>query len=250
MKKEILVDIKGVGKSFQRSVLDNVDFILHDGEIVALLGESGCGKSTLLRIVAGLVAPDSGTASFRGRPLVGPLPGVAMVFQSFALFPWLNVRQNVELGLEAQGLPQAERARRSSAMLAMMGLSAHHAAMPGELSGGMRQRVGIARALAIDPEVLLLDEAFSALDVITSARLRSDILALWDERRIAARGMLVVSHNIEEALMMADRIVLMSADGGRIRADIRIDQPRPRDPHSAAMRELAGVVYAQMAEPC
>ncbi len=250
MKKEILVDLKGVGKSFHRTVLDNVDFTLHEGEIVALLGESGCGKSTLLRIVAGLVAPDRGVASFRGKPLADPAPGIAMVFQSFALFPWLNVRQNVELGLEAQGLPPAERSRRSAAMLEMMGLAGCHAAMPGELSGGMRQRVGIARALAVNPEVLLLDEAFSALDVITSARLRGDILGLWDEARIAARAMLVVSHNIEEALAMADRILVMSADGGRIRADIRIDLPRPRDPHSATMRHLASQVYGQMAQPC
>jgi len=252
MKKEILVDLQGVGKSFRsgdgasRTVLDGVDFALESGEIVALLGKSGSGKSTLLRIIAGLVQADAGSARYRGAPLAEPVPGIAMVFQSFALFPWLTVKQNVELGLEAQGVPAAERAARSEAMLDLMGLSSFEGALPRELSGGMRQRVGIARALVTNPDVLLMDEAFSALDVLTGETLRNDILELWDHGRIPTRGILVVSHNIEEAVMMSDRIIMLSSDPGRIRTEIRIDLPRPRNPDSPAVRQLIDEVYGLM----
>ncbi|WP_426323524.1 nitrate/sulfonate/bicarbonate ABC transporter ATP-binding protein [Pseudoduganella sp. R-43] len=252
MKKEILVDLQGVGKSFRtgdgasRTVLDGVDFALESGEIVALLGKSGSGKSTLLRIIAGLVQADAGAAKYRGAPLAEPVPGIAMVFQSFALFPWLTVQQNVELGLEAQGVPAAERAARSEAMLDLMGLSGFEGALPRELSGGMRQRVGIARALVTNPDVLLMDEAFSALDVLTGETLRNDILELWDHGRIPTRGILVVSHNIEEAVMMSDRIIMLSSDPGRIRTEIRIDLPRPRNPDSPAVRQLVDEVYGLM----
>jgi len=252
MKKEILVDLQGVGKSFRsgdgasRTVLDGVDFALESGEIVALLGKSGSGKSTLLRIIAGLVQADAGAAKYRGAPLAEPVPGIAMVFQSFALFPWLTVQQNVELGLEAQGVAPAERAARSEAMLDLMGLSGFEGALPRELSGGMRQRVGIARALVTNPDVLLMDEAFSALDVLTGETLRNDILELWDHGRIPTRGILVVSHNIEEAVMMSDRIIMLSSDPGRIRTEIRIDLPRPRNPDSPAVRQLIDEVYGLM----
>jgi len=252
MKKQILVDLQGVGKSFRtgdgasRTVLDGVDFALESGEIVALLGKSGSGKSTLLRIIAGLVQADAGSARYRGAPLAEPVPGIAMVFQSFALFPWLTVQQNVELGLEAQGVPATERAARSEAMLDLMGLSGFEGALPRELSGGMRQRVGIARALVTNPDVLLMDEAFSALDVLTGETLRNDILELWDHGRIPTRGILVVSHNIEEAVMMSDRIIMLSSDPGRIRTEIRIDLPRPRNPDSPAVRQLIDEVYGLM----
>ncbi|KQZ26889.1 nitrate/sulfonate/bicarbonate ABC transporter ATP-binding protein [Duganella sp. Root1480D1] len=252
MKKEILVDLQGVGKSFRtgdgasRTVLDGVDFALESGEIVALLGKSGSGKSTLLRIIAGLVQADAGAAKYRGAPLAEPVPGIAMVFQSFALFPWLTVQQNVELGLEAQGVAADERAARSGAMLDLMGLSGFEGALPRELSGGMRQRVGIARALVTNPDVLLMDEAFSALDVLTGETLRDDILELWDHGRIPTRGILVVSHNIEEAVMMSDRIIMLSSDPGRIRTEIRIDLPRPRNPDSPAVRQLVDEVYGLM----
>ena len=252
MRKEILVDLQGVGKSFRtgdgasRTVLDGVDFTLESGEIVALLGKSGSGKSTLLRIIAGLAQADDGAAKYRGTPLTEPVPGIAMVFQSFALFPWLTVQQNVELGLEAQGVAPAERAARSEAMLDLMGLSGFEGALPRELSGGMRQRVGIARALVTNPDVLLMDEAFSALDVLTGETLRNDILELWDHGRIPTRGILVVSHNIEEAVMMSDRIIMLSSDPGRIRTEIRIDLPRPRHPDSPAVRQLIDDVYSLM----
>src|SRR5262245_14879393 len=219
-----IIELNGVSKTFRsadghvRPVLDAVDFTLREGEIVALLGQSGSGKSTLLRIMAGLVGTDKGQVRYRGQPLYGPARGIAMVFQSFALFPWLTVQQNVELGLEARGIAAAERARRANAAIELIGLAGFEGALPRELSGGMRQRVGIARALVIEPEVLLMDEAFSALDVLTGERLRDDILQLWGSGAMPTKAMLVVSHNIEEAVLMADRILIFAADPGRVRA--------------------------------
>ena len=249
---EKLIELHGILKTFQgadgvaRTVLDGVDFTLRDGEIVALLGKSGSGKSTLLRIVAGLVDADAGTASYRGKPIHAPLSAIAMVFQSFALFPWLTVRQNVELGLEAQGVAPAARRARAEAMLELVKLAGFGNALPRELSGGMRQRVGIARALVTDPDVLLMDEAFSALDVLTGETLRNEILGLWDSGRIPTRGMLVVSHNIEEAVTMADRIVIMGSDPGRVRHELKIDLPRRRDADAPAVRALIDEVYGLM----
>ncbi|MDQ2821721.1 MAG: nitrate/sulfonate/bicarbonate ABC transporter ATP-binding protein [Pseudomonadota bacterium] len=247
-----LIELAAVGKSFTgadgtpRRILDGVDFQLREGEIVALLGKSGSGKSTLLRIIAGLVPADGGTASYNARPIAGPAPGVAMVFQSFALFPWLTVQQNVELGLEAQGVAPKEREKRADAMLELIGLSGFGGALPRELSGGMRQRVGIARALVTNPDVLLMDEAFSALDVLTGETLRNDILELWDSQQIPTRGIVVVSHNIEEAVMMADRIIILSSDPGRIVSEVKIDLPRPRTGEAARVRELIDEVYGLM----
>jgi len=249
-----LLNLLQVSKSFRsadgapRLVLDRVDFTLAEGEIVALLGKSGSGKSTLLRIIAGLIPLDRGSYRYRDRDIHGPASGIAMVFQSFALFPWLTVQQNVELGLEAQGVPQHERTLRSDAMLEMMGLAGFGGALPRELSGGMRQRVGIARALVTDPDVLLMDEAFSALDVLTGETLRDDILDLWEKKRIPTRGILIVSHNIEEAVMMADRIVILSSGPGRIRSEIRIALPRPRHADAPEVRALVDEVYALMTQ--
>jgi NitT/TauT family transport system ATP-binding protein len=252
MAEKILIQLEGVGKSFKsadgapRRILDDVNFRLHKGEIVALLGKSGSGKSTLLRIMAGLIPADSGRAIYRDRPIGGPAPGVAMVFQSFALFPWLTVQQNVELGLEAQGVASAEREQRADAVLELIGLAGFGGALPRELSGGMRQRVGIARALVTNPDVLLMDEAFSALDVLTGETLRNDILALWDSNQIPTRGIVVVSHNIEEAVMMADRIIILSSDPGRIVHQVKLDLPRPRDVDSPRVRALVDQVYGLM----
>jgi NitT/TauT family transport system ATP-binding protein len=200
----------------------------------------------MLRILAGLIPADTGRATYRGQEIVGPASGIAMVFQSFALFPWLTVQQNVELGLEAQGIAPNEREQRADAMLDMIGLSGFGGALPRELSGGMRQRVGIARALVIGPDVLLMDEAFSALDVLTGETLRDDILELWDTDRIPTKGILIVSHNIEEAVMMADRIIILSSDPGMIRSEIKIDLPRPRDVDSNEVRSLIDEVYGLM----
>jgi NitT/TauT family transport system ATP-binding protein len=252
MTQQVLMELNGVAKSFRsadsapRKVLDDVNFSLAEGEIVALLGKSGSGKSTLLRIMAGLIPADAGTATYRGKGIMGPASGVAMVFQSFALFPWLTVQQNVELGLEAQGVPPEQRTKRADAMLELIGLAGFGGALPRELSGGMRQRVGIARALVTNPDVLLMDEAFSALDVLTGETLRNDILDLWDSSRIPTRGILIVSHNIEEAVMMADRIIILSSDPGRIRSEINIDLPRPRNGDSLEVRARIDEVYGLM----
>ncbi|AVS97490.1 nitrate ABC transporter ATP-binding protein [Paracidovorax avenae] len=247
-----IIELHGVGKTFrssdgrERPVLQNVDFTLREGEIVALLGQSGSGKSTLLRIMAGLVPADEGDVRYRGQPLHGPARAISMVFQSFALFPWLTVQQNVELGLEARGVPQAERAARAEAAIELIGLAGFEGALPRELSGGMRQRVGIARALVTQPDVLLMDEAFSALDVLTGERLREDILQLWRSGSMPTKAMLVVSHNIEEAVMMADRVLIFASDPGRIRCQLSIQLPRPRDPDSHHVRALIDEVYALM----
>lgn len=247
-----LLSLANVRKTFrtpdgrERTVLEGVDFHLEDGEIVALLGKSGSGKSTLLRIMAGLVRPNGGDVLYRGKPITGPAKGISMVFQSFALFPWLTVQQNVELGLEALGVPTKEREEKACAAIEMIGLGGFEGAYPKELSGGMRQRVGFARALVMDPDILLMDEAFSALDVLTSETLRSDLLELWGERRIPTKGMLVVSHNIEEAVFMADRVLVFSSDPGRVRAEIRVGLEHPRDPDSGPFRQIVDEVYGLM----
>ncbi|MBI5259009.1 MAG: nitrate/sulfonate/bicarbonate ABC transporter ATP-binding protein [Burkholderiales bacterium] len=247
-----LLALQGVCKSFRaadgtlRPVLDHIDLVLRDGEIVALLGPSGSGKSTVLRILAGLIGADVGSVHYRGQPVYGPVHGVAMVFQSFALFPWLTVQGNVELGLEARGVPAAERERRAHQAIALIGLAGFEGALPRELSGGMRQRVGIARALVVEPEVLLMDEAFSALDVLTGERLREDILALWRTGALPTRAMLVVSHDIEEAVLMADRILVLGSDPGRLRAELPVPLPRPRLADSLEVRELVDEVYGLM----
>ena len=252
MGKNLLIELGGVAKSFQaadgtaRTVLDRVDFQLAEGEIVALLGKSGSGKSTLLRIMAGLIPADHGQVSYRQKPIYGPVAGIAMVFQSFALFPWLTVQQNVELGLEAQGVAPDERAKRADAVLEMIGLAGFGGALPRELSGGMKQRVGIARALVTNPDILLMDEAFSALDVLTGETLRNDMLELWDGDKIPTKGILIVSHNIEEAVMMADRVIILSSDPGRIRVEVKIDLPRPRDVDGVEVRALIDEVYGLM----
>ena len=247
-----IIQINDVRKSFraadgrERPVLEGVDFTLREGEIVALLGQSGSGKSTLLRIMAGLIGVDSGSVQYRGQPLYGPARAISMVFQSFALFPWLTVQQNVELGLEARGIARAERAERAEAAISLIGLSGFEGALPRELSGGMRQRVGIARALVVEPEVLLMDEAFSALDVLTGERLREDILELWATKAMPTKAILVVSHNIEEAVLMADRVLIFASDPGRVRFQLAVQLPRPRNPESAEVRQLIDEVYALM----
>jgi NitT/TauT family transport system ATP-binding protein len=226
-----------------RLVLDHVDFSLHDGEITAILGKSGSGKSTFLRILAGLVPPSEGIVEYRGVPVREPVRGIAMVFQSYALFPWLTVLGNVELGLEALGVSGGERRRRAVNAIDLIGLDGFENAYPKELSGGMRQRVGFARALVVNPDVLLLDEPFSSLDVLTAETLRGDLLDLWDDQRIPTKGIVIVSHNIEEAVEIADRILIFSSDPGRIRAQIPIALPRPRSSDGAGFRQIVDQVY-------
>jgi NitT/TauT family transport system ATP-binding protein len=239
----------GVSKTYRtpdhigRLVLDRLEFSLREGEIVAVLGKSGSGKSTFLRILAGLMPASDGRVEYRGRPVAGPARGIAMVFQTFALFPWLTVLGNVELGLEAQGVSAAERRRRAVEAIDLIGLDGFENAYPKELSGGMRQRVGFARALVVNPDVLLLDEPFSALDVLTAETLRNDLMDLWGERRIPTKGIVLVSHNIAEAVEMADRILIFSSDPGRITAEVPVALPRPRDWESAGFRQIVDQVY-------
>src|SRR5690348_12986411 len=226
-----------------RLVLGSVDFTLREGEIVAILGKSGAGKSTFLRILAGLLAPSAGRVEYRGEPVARPVHGIAMVFQSFALFPWLTVLGNVELGLEAQGVSAAERRRRAVEAIDVIGLDGFENAYPKELSGGMQQRVSFARALVVNPDILVLDEAFSQLDVLTAETLRNDLLDLWLERRIPTKAILMVSHNIEEAVDMADRILIFSSDPGRLSAEVPVRLPQPRSPDNPAFRQIVDQVY-------
>ena len=230
-------------------VLENINLDLRSGEIVGLLGRSGSGKSSLLRIIAGLARPVAGEVRWRGRPLTGPAQGIAMVFQSFALFPWLTVLENVEIGLEALGLPTAERRRRSIEAIDLIGLDGFESAYPKELSGGMRQRVGFARALVVHPELLLMDEPFSALDVLTAETLRTDLVELWMERKLPLSSILLVTHNIEEAVLMCDRVIIFAANPGRIAAEIRIVLPHPRNRQEPAFRQLVDDIYGRMTNP-
>jgi NitT/TauT family transport system ATP-binding protein len=227
-------------------VLDDVSFELHDGEIVALLGKSGSGKSTLLRCLAGLIAPTSGRVRYQDRPVLAANPGVAMVFQTFALLPWLTVRQNVELGLEARGVDAAERRDRAERAIDLIGLDGFESAYPKELSGGMRQRVGFARALVVEPDALLMDEPFSALDVLTAENLRTELLTLWQRDDFPTAAMLIVTHNIEEAVLLADRVLVLSSNPGRIRAELAVDLTRPRDRRAPSFEALVDEIYRIM----
>jgi len=249
------VNVQDVTKSFAApeggdlTVLDGITLELREGEIVALLGRSGCGKSTLLRCIAGLIAPTTGSVSYRGDPINGANPGVAMVFQTFALLPWLTVQANVEMGLEAQGVAPDERRRRALEAIDLIGLDGFESAYPKELSGGMRQRVGFARALVVRPDALLMDEPFSALDVLTSENLRTELLNLWSGEAgttFPTKAILLVTHNIEEAVQMADRIIVLSSNPGRLRAEINDDLPRPRDRRTPEFEALVDTLYGIM----
>ena len=228
------------------AVLDDVSATLSRGEIVGLLGRSGCGKSTLLRIVSGLIRPSAGEVIYQGSRLDGPANGVAMVFQSFALFPWLSVLENVELGLKALKIAPDEAHRRSLAAIDLIGLDGYESAYPKELSGGMRQRVGFARAVVTHPNILLMDEPFSALDVLTAETLRSDLIDLWTEGRLPIKTVLMVTHNIEEAVLMCDRILVLSSHPGRIASEIRVTMPHPRNRLDPEFRQLVDNIYALM----
>ncbi len=252
--EDLLICLTGVRKTFRapdrsdRTVLEAVNFRLQEGEIVALLGKSGSGKSTLLRIIAGLIRPNGGDVLYRGRTINGPATGISMVFQSFALFPWLTVQQNVELGLEAAAVPAEEREKRALEAIETIGLGGFESAYPRELSGGMRQRVGFARALVMRPDVLLMDEPFSALDVLTAETLREDLLELWLEREIPTKGILFVSHNIEEAVLMADRVLVFSSDPGQVKAEIPVNLPHPRDRDAPAFKQIVDEIYSVMTQ--
>ena len=249
-----LLDVQSLRQTFPRAdggellVLDGIELQLGQGQIVGLLGRTGSGKSTLLRLIAGLVPPSAGTITYLGQRVIGPAPGIAMVFQSFALFPWLTVLENVQLGLEALGLPEAEIRQRALAAIDLIGLDGYESAYPRELSGGMRQRVGFARALVVHPNILLMDEPFSALDVLTAETLRTDFLELWGDGKLPIKGVIIVTHNIEEAVLMCDRILVFSSNPGRVAAEIRIDLPHPRNRLDPAFRQLVDNIYARMTQ--
>jgi NitT/TauT family transport system ATP-binding protein len=247
-----LLDIHGLRHTFPKAdggellVLDGIELQVAQGQIVGLLGRTGSGKSTLLRLIAGLAQPSGGTVTYLGRPVLGPAAGIAMVFQGFALFPWLTVLENVQLGLEALGLPEPEIRKRALAAIDLIGLDGYESAYPRELSGGMRQRVGFARALVVHPNILLMDEPFSALDVLTAETLRTDFLELWGDGKLPIKGVILVTHNIEEAVLMCDRILLFSNNPGRIIREIGVDLPQPRNRLDTRFRDLVEKIYVAM----
>lgn len=251
-KKNVLIDVKSINKSFKNpdqqelQVIDNVNFTMHEGEIIALLGKSGSGKSTLLRIIAGLMPPSAGEVQYRNQLVKRPVAGISMVFQSFALMPWLSVLENVELGLEAQGVSRKIRRQRALEAIDMIGMDGFESAYPKELSGGMRQRVGFARALVVNPDLLLMDEPFSALDVLTAENLRNDLMELWQESQSSMKGILFVTHNIEEAVQVADRIFVFSSNPGTISGELSVDLPHERNSQDPKFIALVDEIYRLM----
>ena len=253
--EETIIEARQVEKSFQQpdgpgiQVIAPIDLCIESGVIIALLGASGSGKSTLLRILSGLTKPSAGVVLWHGRPLVECAPNAAIVFQSFALFPWLTVLENVAAPLEACGIPAEQRHRRARAALDSVGLKGFETAFPKELSGGMKQRVGFARALVMEPEILFMDEPFSALDVLTAESLRGELMELWLKKRIPTRSIFLVTHNIEEAVLLADRVIVLDRNPARIRADFRISTARPRNRKSAEFLVYVDYIYKIMTQP-
>ncbi len=250
-----IIEAVGVEKSYPQpdgtriQVVGLTNLSIEPGKILALLGPSGCGKSTLLRMLTGLSQPSSGTLLWRGKPIDGQMPNVAIVFQSFALFPWLTVLENVEAPLEAKGVPAVERRKRALRTLDTVGLDGFETAYPKELSGGMKQRVGFARALVVEPEVLFMDEPFSALDVLTAENLRGELLELWLNKKMPTSAIFIVTHNIEEAVMLADRVMVLGRNPARIRSDFNVRLKHPRDRKSPRFVELVDYIYKVMTEP-
>lgn len=250
-----LLSLKGVSRKFkvkgaaEVTILKDVNLSVKEGEFVAILGPSGAGKSTLLRIIIGLIPSSEGTVSYLGQPITGVNPGAAMVFQSFALFPWLTILENVMLGLEGKAMTNEEKEKRSMNILDVVGLDGFESAFPKELSGGMRQRVGIGRALVSEPDILLMDEAFSALDVLTAENLRRDLLSLWLEKKIPTKSIILVTHGIEEAVYMADRAIILSTRPATVREDLPIPLPRWRDRKSPEFLSYVDRIYSLMTNP-
>jgi NitT/TauT family transport system ATP-binding protein len=230
-------------------VVAPTDLSIYSNEILAVLGPSGSGKSTLLRMMTGLSTPSAGQVLWHGQPVMGPCRNVSIVFQSFALFPWLTVLENVEAPLKALGISAEERRSRGLKILDTVGLDGFEMAYPKELSGGMKQRVGFARALIVEPEVLFMDEPFSALDVLTAENLRGELLELWGDQKLPTRAVFIVTHNIEEAVTLADRIIVLGKNPGRIRTDFRVGLPRPRDRKNPVFEHLVDYVYKVLTSP-
>jgi len=248
-----LLELKHISKSFAHAkgtleVLHDFSLDIEEGEFVAIVGPSGCGKSTLLRIINGIVPQTSGQVLYKGKQVDGINLECALVFQSFALMPWLTVKANVELGLEAQGLSLAEREKRAGIYIDKVGLDGFEEAYPRELSGGMKQRVGFARALAVEPKVLMMDEPFSALDALTAITLREELLDIWQSPDMPVKNIVLVTHIIEEAIELADRIIVLAAGPGRIVADLRVELPRPRDRRTEVFNNLTDKVFSLIEE--
>ena len=239
----------GVAGENRIQVIAPLDLCIYPGEILALLGPSGSGKSTLLRILTGLAKASAGEVLWHGQPIDGPVPNVSIVFQSFALFPWLTVLENVEAPLKARGVKPDERRKRATGMLDVVGLDGFESAYPKELSGGMKQRVGFARALVVEPEILFMDEPFSALDVLTAENLRNELLDLWEDQKMPTRTVFIVTHNIDEAVLLADRVVVLARNPARIRTDFHVDLPRPRDHKNPRFTELVDYIYKVLTQP-
>jgi len=250
-----IIEARGIEKGFQRPGAGQIQVIaptslsVEPGVIVALLGPSGSGKSTLLRMLSGLAAPSAGEILWHGKPLRDASPNAAIVFQSFALFPWLTVLENVEVPLLARGMKHVERHRRALRTLHSVGLKGFESAYPKELSGGMRQRVGFARALAVEPEVLFMDEPFSALDVLTAENLRGELMELWLGKKIPTKSIFLVTHNIEEAVLLADRIIVLGRNPAKVRADFRVPLAQPRERNSAEFLLYVDYIYKLMTQP-
>lgn len=250
-----IMSVRNVKKSFKKKaadellVLDHVNFDVRENEIIAILGKSGSGKSTLLRILAGLVSATSGDVLYRDQPVYEPIDGLTMVFQHFALLPWLTVLENVELGLEARGVAKKERRERALKAIDIVGLDGFESAYPKELSGGMSQRVGFARSLVVDPEILLMDEPFSALDVLTADNLRNDLIDIWQSHKTNIKSVILVTHNIEEAAKMADRIFVFANNPGYIRQELAVSMPHPRNEQDPRFRAVVDEIYSLMTTP-
>jgi len=250
-----IIEAKGLEKFYLRAdggripVIAPTDLAIYPDKIVTLLGPSGCGKSTLLRMLTGLARPSAGQVLWHGRPLDGCLPNVSIVFQSFALFPWLTVIENVEAPLEARGVAALERHKKALRILDAVGLDGFETAYPKELSGGMKQRVGFARALVVEPEVLFMDEPFSALDVLTAETLRGELLELWLSRKMPTRAIFMVTHNIEEAVVLADRIIVLGQNPAAVRADFAVELEHPRGRKEARFVEIVDYIYKVLTQP-
>jgi len=246
-----VLELKRVSKSyFDRArptpVLEDISLQVPQHQFLSIVGPSGCGKSTLLRVMMGLTPPTSGEVIYQGRPLSGVNLKAAMVFQSFALLPWLTVHANVELGLRARELPEDEARRRATLYLEKVGLAGYEEAYPSELSGGMKQRAGLARALAVEPELLFMDEPFAGLDALTSANLREEVLTLWSDHALPVNTVVMVTHIIEEAVLMADRVLVLSSRPGRIAADVAVPLERPRNKRDAGFDALVDSIFERI----
>jgi NitT/TauT family transport system ATP-binding protein len=253
--KEVILETINLTKSYpmaggkELSVLEDINIKITEGEFVSILGQSGAGKSTLLRIMAGLATPSKGKVLYHGASFEEVNPKISMVFQSFALFPWLTVLENVELGLKSYKLKPEEIRDRSIKMIDLVGLDGFEDAYPRELSGGMKQRVGIARALAVEPEILFMDEPFSGLDILTADNLRSDLIELWKEGKLPIKSIVLVTHNIEESVFMSDRAIVLSHNPGRVKADMPIEIQHPRDKNTREFQYIVDRIYTILTKP-